>query len=92
MFEYIAVSVIAFRFLPSFQLWRFDRLTRYDAIIEDVRRRRPSRWIALDDDALGWPEVDRHRLVLAPAALGLACEKAQETLRARLAAQFSPQP
>jgi hypothetical protein len=71
--------------------WRFDRLTRYDAIMEDVMRRRPARWLALDDDALGWAEAERHRLVLAPSALGLACARVQEDLRARLAVEFAPQ-
>jgi hypothetical protein len=89
----LAQRVIGSTFDPAApHAWRFDRLTRYDAIMEDVRRRRPARWLALDDDALGWEKADQHRLVLAPAALGLACERVQEDLRARLAAEFAPPP
>src|SRR5260370_13220801 len=29
--------------------WLFDRLTRYDAIVQDVARRRPQCWLAVDD-------------------------------------------
>jgi hypothetical protein len=88
----LAERVIGSTFDPAApNAWRFDRLTRYDAIMEDVTRRRPARWLALDDDAFGWAEADRHRLVLAPAALGLACARVQEDLRARLAVEFSPQ-
>ena len=69
--------------------WRFAKLRRYDAIALDVRRRRPSRWLAIDDDALlGWPADQYDALVLAPPALGLACNETQALLRGRLAARF----
>jgi hypothetical protein len=68
--------------------WRYGRLRRYDAIALDVQRRKPTRWLAVDDDSLGWPENQRDALVLVPSELGLACPKAQAVLRARLAARF----
>jgi hypothetical protein len=72
----------------SHDAWRHGRLRRYDAIALDVHRRKPTRWLAVDDDSLGWPENRRDALVLVPSGLGLACPKAQAVLRARLAARF----
>jgi hypothetical protein len=69
--------------------WRFNRLRRYDAIALDVARRKPGlRWLAVDDDALGWPESEYEALALVPTSLGLQCPDAQRLLRARLAARF----
>jgi hypothetical protein len=34
----------------------FAQPARYDQIIADVERRRPARWLAIDDDIDGWPE------------------------------------
>ena len=73
----------------SNEAWRFDRMRRYDAIALDVQRRKPARWLAVDDDALGWPASERDALVLVPPQLGLACPKAQAMLHSRLAARFS---
>jgi HAD domain in Swiss Army Knife RNA repair proteins len=71
--------------------WRWDRMRRYDTIALDVQSRRPSRWLALDDDAIGWPVSELGSLVLAPGELGLACPVAQEMLRCRLAERFPKQ-
>jgi hypothetical protein len=68
--------------------WRFSRMRRYDAIALDVARRKPARWLALDDDALGWPQNERDALALVPADLGLAYPNAQALLCGRLTARF----
>jgi len=68
--------------------WRFSRMRRYDTIAQDVARRQPSRWLAVDDDVLGWPQDELESLALIPAALGLACPAAQQMLRSRLATRF----
>lgn len=67
----------------------FNELSRYAQILVDVRRREPTRWLAVDDDAQGWPHGELDALVLVPAAIGLACTDAQALLRSRLAARFS---
>jgi hypothetical protein len=69
--------------------WRWDRMRRYDTIALDVQSRRPSRWLALDDDALGWAGNESEALVFVPANLGLKSLTAQDQLRTRLAARFS---
>jgi len=68
--------------------WRYSRLRRYDAIALDIERRQPLRHLAVDDDALGWPQNARDALVLVPAETGLQCPTAQSLLHARLAARF----
>jgi hypothetical protein len=88
--ETLQCRVIGATYDPlSNEAWRFDRMRRYDAIALDVQRRKPARWLAVDDDALGWPQSERDALVLVPAQLGLACPKAQAMLHSRLAARFS---
>jgi Swiss Army Knife RNA repair-like protein len=69
--------------------WRFSRMRRYDTIALDVARRKPIRWLAVDDDALGWPTNESETLALVPAERGLACPDAQALLRSRLATRFS---
>jgi hypothetical protein len=66
--------------------WLFDRLTRYDAIVQDVARRRPRCWLAVDDDGLAWPHNERDSLLLVPSAMGLQCAATRVSLQARLRA------
>ena len=74
--------------LDSPDAWRFFRMRRYDQIAVDVAKRRPLRWIAIDDDAIGWPQNELEALVYTPPKLGLACPVAKELLRDRLATRF----
>ena len=69
-------------------LWRMPRWSRYDQILSDVNRRHPRRWLALDDDAVGWPAAERHRLVLTPPELGIGCATARIELAKRLSECF----
>jgi len=69
--------------------WRFNRMRRYDAIEQDVRRRAPTRWLAVDDDAVGWPANELRALALTPTNLGLACPAARAQLHSRLAERFA---
>jgi hypothetical protein len=50
----------------------------------DVQRRKPSQWVALDDDADGWPEWARSNLVECDGATGLSCPRVQVELREAL--------
>lgn len=65
-------------------IWRMARWSRYSQIISDVKRRKPTRWLAVDDDGLGWPADDMNKLVLTPPDLGLRCAVAQEEFIARM--------
>lgn len=44
----------------------WDYQTRYEQICGDASRRNAVRWLAIDNDAEGWPDVERHRLVHTP--------------------------
>jgi|SRR5271168_1583539 len=68
--------------------YEFLNLTRYEQIIVDVQRRRPTRWLAIDDDLHGWPETALQRIVPMPLVLGLSSPAAALELQLRLAKVF----
>lgn len=64
---------------------RWEYLTRYEQIQHDIERHRHQRWLAIYDDATGWPEGQRDKLVLTDSLLGLGSALAQDDLREKLA-------
>ncbi len=65
--------------------WWMHTSTRYEQITRDVRRRRPSYWLALDDDAEGWPDSASAHLVRCDSSLGLGESRVARQLEDRLA-------
>lgn len=65
-------------------------------VMDDVLRRKPPQWIALDDDLEGWPDTTRHHVVECHGAAGLSNPEVQRELKERLqrchALQSSSQP
>lgn len=59
----------------------FARMPRGQQVCEDVARRRPAAWVALDDDDQGWPADCGDNLVLCDGRLGISAL----TVRAALA-------
>lgn len=59
----------------------FGRLTRYQQIAGYVERATLERWIAIDDNAFGWPPSLDHKLVATEPAGGLSHPVAQQRLR-----------
>jgi hypothetical protein len=49
----------------------WDRATRYQQITRYVERADLKDWIALDDDACGWADIDNARLIKTEPELGL---------------------
>jgi hypothetical protein len=66
----------------------FSNLTRYEQIRADVQRRRPTRWLAIDDDLRGWRPEHALHIVPMPAILGLSSPAAALELQRRLAKVF----
>jgi hypothetical protein len=66
----------------------FSQIARYHQIIADVERRRPSRWLAIDDDLDGWPEHALTNVVRMPRVLGLGDSAAALELERRLGKVF----
>lgn len=68
---------------------RMDRLqfasqSRGAQVWSDVLRRRPRDWLALDDDARGWPTGLLEKHIRTPARPGLSDPSAQQKLTAKL--------
>jgi hypothetical protein len=63
----------------------FAMLPRGVQVLDDVERRRPADWIALDDDDVGWPTEHRDRLVLTDERLGLSAPGAPDEFKKKLA-------
>lgn len=56
-------------------------LSRYVQVESYVRRHRLTHWLAIDDDAEGWPEAERHHLIhCEDAESGISNEDAYELL------------
>lgn len=71
---------------------RFRELPRGKQVFEDVLRRRPGAWLALDDNDEGWPaEAIPHFLRTHPEQ-GIRAPGVAEELAARLAALAQLQP
>jgi hypothetical protein len=50
----------------------FRDTPRGQQVFEDVLRRQPREWLALDDNSEGWPREHAHRLVLTQMYEGIS--------------------
>ena len=66
----------------------FSQLTRYEQIIADVQRRRPTTWLAIEDDLEGWPDHALLHVVPMPLVVGLGASAAAMEVEARLEKLF----
>jgi hypothetical protein len=62
----------------------FKSLSRGQQVVNDVFRRRPKTWLALDDDSDRWPDWARGNLVECNGSTGLSSSAVQAELRAKL--------
>jgi HAD domain in Swiss Army Knife RNA repair proteins len=62
----------------------FEALPRGVQILNDVVRRRPSHWVALDDDAEGWVPEYREYLIHCDSVLGISAPGVLDALKTRL--------
>jgi len=53
-------------------------------ILGDVIRRRPTSWLAIDDEYEGWPEAHIERLICTDGARGLSERAVQDELKQKL--------
>jgi len=77
----LAARVIGATFHSRMDRQQFAELPRGLQIFADVIRRRPSSWVAIDDDDQDWPNWCRDRLVLTDSHDGLGSTGAINTLR-----------
>lgn len=62
----------AFEKDSAFSYWWIHQASRYEQIAHDVARRKPVDWLALDDDAIGWPDEARRHLVACDPLYGIS--------------------
>lgn len=61
--------------------FNFDSLPRGYQIAADVDRRKPERWISIDNDDEGWPPQIRDKLIKTESHLGISCPNVQTSIR-----------
>ncbi|WP_194726557.1 HAD domain-containing protein [Noviherbaspirillum malthae] len=62
----------------------FSLLSRGQQVAEDVSRREPKSWFAIDDEELGWPAWCRDKLIRTDGAVGISNFDVQHSVRKRL--------
>jgi hypothetical protein len=63
----------------------FGYLSRGEQVLLDVERRRPSSWLALDDDVIGWPKWALEHLAATDPYEGLSPQEVRLEIRRKLA-------
>lgn len=62
----------------------FENLPRGEQIAQDVYRRGPTAWFAIDDDVRYWPEWCRDNLIQTNGAFGISDPKIQHAIQVML--------
>jgi hypothetical protein len=62
----------------------FRWMPRGQQVFEDVLRRRPREWLALDDNSEGWPVNHAHRHVLTDAYEGISAPEVRAEIEHKL--------
>jgi hypothetical protein len=76
----LARRVIGATYTPENLLF-FDAWPRGKQVTSDVHKRKPSHWIAIDDDPAGWPPGWENHLVLTDGATGISTAEAKNKIR-----------
>ena len=81
----LCARVVGATFHSEMDVSRFREMPRGRQVSGDVVRRRPTAWLALDDNGDGWPGWAREHLVLTDPVLGIASPQALAQLKEGLA-------
>lgn len=81
--------VIAATFHSRMDKASFDALARGQQVVADVARRKPQRWLALDDDHIDWPAVALHHYVRTHEHAGISDPTVLAELERKLAEMFT---
>jgi len=76
--------VIGATWHSSMNVYWWHGLTRYQQVSLHARRHKVQQWLAIDDDATGWPDEALRHLVPTDSMLGLAATDSLSQLRQRL--------
>lgn len=83
--------VIGATYEPGMNAFAFDAAPRWMQILNDVDLRSPRAWLALDDDAQGWPPRYADNLVRTHHIQGLSCRSVFAELVLALRHKFTSQ-
>jgi len=72
----------------NMNLYRFRQEPRGLQVYGDVCRRVPERWLAIDDDDLGWPDWTKDLFIHTDSHLGISASHVLSELEDKLAAVF----
>ena len=70
----------------------FSNLSRGLQVYNDIQRRNPARFVAIDDVDEGWPLAIREHLVLTHEKHGISHPPVLEELKSKLASHFATDP
>jgi hypothetical protein len=82
--------VIGTTFHSTMNKEEFRSMPRWQQVLQDFGRRRPSAWLVLDDDHEGWPESYLDHYVRTDPAEGLSHSVVLEELQTKLLKIFGP--
>lgn len=85
----LQLRVVGATYHSSMNRDAFRSVPRGYQVLADVARRKPSAWVALDDDTEGWPKDHLDRLVQSHPTLGLGGPGVAQQLSEQLA-RISP--
>lgn len=66
----------------------FESISRPDQVVLDIQRRKPARWVAVDDSPDEWPDWTSAHVVRADPTHGIAEGRVLAEMRAKLNCQF----
>lgn len=69
----------------------FERMSRPDQILLDLKWRKPAGWVAVDDSPDEWPVWPHDHVVRTDPIAGIADHATLDELKAKLKCQFGPQ-
>ena len=85
----LAARTVGATFHSAMDRQDFGRLDRGEQVVRDVARRRPTAWLAIDDDFFGWPTWAADHVVHTDLTDGIAHPEITPLLTRRLGEQFS---
>lgn len=68
----------------SWSVTQFLALSRGEQVLQDVKRREPGQWLALDDNDEGWPPEALDNLIKCDGDTGLSSQRVRDELKFKL--------
>ena len=86
--EKLRARVIGSTFHSEMSVEAFKQIPRGLQVCQDVERRQPGEWLALDDDAGGWPEWAMDHIVRTDPVAGISGERVRACMEEKLRDEY----